>query len=155
MEARMKGARSVLRAPFIRACLPSDGRRTYFSVVQGRRFIALGLLVLAACSGDRETRNGPVLAANRPGGQDPVVLRVARDGGTVRAFHYPDLDSLVWSSAEPASTPASVLAFDLENGLIALVDRNGYAAWIDLRLGTTTPAPRTRLSGAASADAWA
>ncbi|HEX7123233.1 MAG TPA: SPOR domain-containing protein [Gemmatimonadaceae bacterium] len=122
--------------------------------MQGR-IIALGLLVLAACSGDQENRSAPVLAANRPAGPDPVVLRIARDGGTVRAFRYPDLDSLVWSSAEPASRPASVLAFDQENGLVALADRNGYAAWIDLRLGTTTPAPRTRLTLPASADAWA
>lgn len=121
--------------------------------MQGR-LIALSLLAVAACSGDPEIRGGPSVATNAPAGPDPIVLRVPRGGGNVTAFRYPDLDSTVWTSTEETGAPTAVLAFDPENGLLALVDRNGYASWVDLRVGHVSPSSRTRLARVASADAW-
>lgn len=119
------------------------------------RFIALVLVLgLASCGGDPQPRGETPLAANADGGPDPIVLRVARGGGPVRAYRYPRLDSLLWTSADPVTPPGSVLAFDQENGMLALLDRNGIASWADLRVGRVTPSSRTRLGEVTSADAW-
>lgn len=119
------------------------------------RFIALVLVaVLAACAGDPESRGEPPVVASTDGGPDPIVLRVARGGGPVRAYRYPRLDSLIWSSSEDSRSPGSVLAFDQENGMLALLDRNGIAAWVDLRVGRVSPAAQSRLGEVTSADAW-
>ncbi|HSA54047.1 MAG TPA: SPOR domain-containing protein [Gemmatimonadaceae bacterium] len=118
------------------------------------RCIALVLLALAACAGDPDPRGETPVASTAAGGPDPIVLRVARSGGPVRAYRYPRLDSLIWTSADPVTPPGDVLAFDQENGMLALVDRNGLPSWADLRIGRVTPSSRTRLAALASADAW-
>jgi cell division septation protein DedD len=87
-------------------------------------------------------------------GPDPIVLRLPRDGGTVRAFRFPDLDSLVWRSAEKAPGIQSTLAFDGENGVLAYLDEKGRSGWVDLRLGIIRQATKTPLNGTASADGW-
>ena len=58
-------------------------------------------------------------------GPDPIVLRIARTGGTVRAFAYPRLDSAIWTSSDRAPAIGRVLAFDQEGGSLALVDAKG------------------------------
>ncbi len=88
-------------------------------------------------------------------GPDPIVLRIARAGGLVRAYRYPRLDSLVWKSSRAAPPLAGILAFDEENGALVYLDRNGLPGWIDLRLGDVVQATRTRLSDVASNDGWA
>jgi cell division septation protein DedD len=113
------------------------------------------LLALAGCSGDSTPRVETPIGANPTGGPDPIVLRVALDGGPVRAYRYPRLDTLIWSSSARTGAPGSVLAFDQENGLLALLDQRGIASWVDLRVGQITPSARTRLEHLSSADAWA
>lgn len=119
------------------------------------RCIALGLLALAACSSEKKgTDATPASAARASAGPDPIVLRVARSGGPVRAYRYPQLDSVLWTSSEPAAAPEAALAFDQENGLLAFVDQRGFPAWVDLRLGRVTRASDTRLAHLASISAW-
>ena len=82
------------------------------------------------------------------------MLRIPRSGGAVRAYRYPQLDSVIWTSATEAAAPARVLAFDPDAGSIAYVDRNGLPGRIDLRSGTVTAATRAKLASIASSDGW-
>lgn len=79
-------------------------------------------------------------------------MRIPRDGGSVRAYHYPALDSLVWRSSESAPPIGRVLAFDAENGVLAYIDSGGRPGWMDLRLGSVRAATREKLASITSAD---
>src|SRR5688500_2222652 len=83
------------------------------------------------------------------------MLRIARSGGAVRAYRYPQLDSVIWPSTAQASAPARVLAFDENAGSLAYVDRNGLPGRIDLRSGTVGVASRAKLTSLASTDGYA
>lgn len=115
-------------------------------------------LVLVAC-GPSDRRESPARhdapSATSSTGPDAIILRIPRKGGSVRAYQYPRLDSLVWTSAAPAAAPGRVLAFDGEAGSVAYVDRNGVPGRIDLRAGVVTVASRAKLTSLASADGWA
>ncbi|MFL5575016.1 MAG: YncE family protein, partial [Gemmatimonadaceae bacterium] len=121
--------------------------------------LALALVLTAACGSDRKgDRPPPHEDAPSPTpsqGPDPVVLRVARTGGTVRAYVYPRLDSAVWRSSTPAPAIGRVLAFDEESGSLALVDAKGQPTRVDLRSGSVTTASKARLASLASADGYA
>lgn len=132
--------------------LASEGRLVYFSLVRGR-LLSLSLLALAACS-DRGPAGESVAAFAAAYGQDPIALRVARGGGPVRAYQYPRLDSLIWTSTQSVAAQARVLAFDPENGLEAYVDRSGVPGWVDLRVGTVKPSRTPKLELMTSTDAW-
>ena len=112
-------------------------------------------LVLAAC-GPSDRRDSPATqrapSTPPPRGPEPVVLRVARDGGTATASIYPALDSIVWRSASPVPALERVLGFDREAGLLAFVDRRGRPGRIDLRLGRITTLAKPELTGLTSAD---
>jgi cell division septation protein DedD len=122
-----------------------------------RTIVALAL-VLVAC-GPSDRRDTPARhdtpSASSSTGPDQIILRVPRSGGAVRAYQYPHLDSLVWSSSMSASPPGRILAFDADAGSIAYVDRNGIPGRIDLRSGTVSVASRTKLTSLASADGYA
>jgi len=115
-------------------------------------------LVLVAC-GPSDRRESPARhdapSATSSTGPDAIILRIPRRGGSVRAYQYPRLDSVVWTSAAPAAAPGRVLAFDGDAGSVAYVDRNGVPGRIDLRAGVVTVASRTKLTSLASADGWA
>jgi hypothetical protein len=116
--------------------------------------LALALL-LVACgrSDDRGSAAEPGQAsatANR--GPDPIVLRIPRGGGRVSAYQYPNLDSVIWRSGQPAPPIERVLAFDVEGGLLAAVDERGLPTRVDLRMGTVSTASRTRFTTLASSD---
>ncbi len=96
-------------------------------------------------SGRRQRSNGP----------DPIVLRVPRAGGPVRAYLYPNLDSVVWTSRQPAPAVSRVLAFDDGDGSLAFIDAKGAPGRLDLRLGTVSVPARPKLTGLASADGYA
>lgn len=108
--------------------------------------------MVGACG--REAGTGE-LTKNAFTGPDPIVVRVAAKGGRARAYRYPAIDSAIWTSAQNVPPLASLLAFDHENGVLAYADTNGYAGWIDLRLGNILrPATRKRLTSIATADGW-
>jgi len=116
--------------------------------------VVLSFLALIACSDGRGSA-GESVATNFSGfSQDPIALRAARGGGLVRAYHYPRLDSLIWTSTAPVGGRAQILAFDPENGLQAYVDRNGVSGWVDLRVGSVKPTGVARQAQLASSDAW-
>ena len=122
-----------------------------------RTTVALALVLVACGPADRRDpaagRDAP--SATSSSGPDAIVLRIPRRGGSVRAYRYPDLDSLIWTSTSPAAPPARVLAFDPEAGSVAYVDRNNVPGRIDLRAGTVGVATRAKLTSLSSADGWA
>lgn len=118
-----------------------------------RALVALALTVCACGRGDRESAPGATGALSSVG-PDPIVVRLPREGGTVRAYRYPALDSLIWRSQQPTPALERVLAFDGENGMLAYLARGGGAGWLDLRLGTVRPASDTQLTALASVDGW-
>lgn len=81
-------------------------------------------------------------------------MRVPRDGGVVRAYRYPNLDSLIWRSQQEAPAIERVLSFDAENGLLAYQSRDRGPGWLDLRQGTVRTAGAVRLTSITSADGW-
>ena len=102
------------------------------------RRLSLSLLILAAlaCGRDRRaasdtTRDAARAEAAR--GPDPILLRLPRAGGTVRAYLYPRLDSVVWTGR--TTSVGRILGFDPEGGSLAIMDAKGRPARVDLRLG--------------------
>ena len=145
----------MVRAPFsvlVIFMLACGTRLIYYSRVRGR-LLSLSLLAMAACT-ERGPAGESVAAFAAAYGQDPIALRVARGGGPVRAYQYPRLDSLIWTSSQSVGSQARVLAFDPENGLEAFVDRAGIPGWVDLRVGTVKPSRTPRLELMTSRDAW-
>jgi cell division septation protein DedD len=117
------------------------------------RSLALLAVAVVACSGGTGAGDAPPLglSVSIP---DPIVLRVPRSGGTLQAYQYPALDSVVWTASQPVPSLARILAFDQEGGLLAFTTRGGQAGWLDLRLGRVDVVPRSPVTLAASADAW-
>lgn len=120
-------------------------------------FVTLALLLTAAC-GSSERRDGvdrpSASAPTPPQGPDAILIRAPRAGGVARAYVWPNVDSVVWRSASAVPAVRSVLAFDVENGLLSLVDGKGGAARVDLRLGRVNR-EKAKLGSLASADGWA
>lgn len=139
--------------------LDPASRSPYLSPVR-TPVLALALVLTAACGSDDRGARPPLhddAASLSPTqqGPDPIVLRVARTGGTVRAFAYPRLDSAVWQSSDPAPALSRVLAFDQEAGRLAVVDAKGQPARIDLRSGGVSTASKAKLASLTSADGYA
>jgi hypothetical protein len=112
-------------------------------------------LVLVACGRpDRNVASSTQSGAPPIGnaGPQPLVLRIPRAGGLSRVYAYPKVDSLVWASTAPAPTPARILAFDDEGGMVAYEDTKGRPVLLELRLGTITVASSKKLTGLASAN---
>jgi Sporulation related domain. len=85
-------------------------------------------------------------------GPDQIVLRFPRAGGQVRAFAYPEVDSMVWESSARAPGIERVLGFDGEAGSVAAVDSKGAPVRVDLRFGRVTRDTKSRLTDLASKD---
>lgn len=115
------------------------------------------LLTLALVACGRSDRNvaSSTQSATPPvafAGPQALILRVPRAGGPPRVHAYPQVDSVVWTSTDPAPTPANVLAFDDESGSVAYEDTRGRPVLLELRLGTITVTSTRKLSGLASAN---
>ena len=122
-----------------------------------RTFVVLAF-VLAACGpSDRPDSNArhDAPSASPSTGPDQIILRIPRSGGAVRAYRYPQLDSIIWTSSSDASAPGRVLAFDADAGSLAYVDDDGTPGRIDLRAGTVGIATRAKLTSLSSSDGWA
>ena len=122
-----------------------------------RTIVVLAFVLVACGPSDRReaTARHDAPSASSSTGPDQIILRIPRSGGAVRAFRYPELDSLIWTSGMNAVAPGHVLAFDAEAGSIAYVDRNGTPRRIDLRSGTVGVASRAKLTSLASSDGYA
>lgn len=121
-----------------------------------RTFVVLAFVLVACGPSDRSdsTARHDTPSASTSTGPDQIILRIPRSGGAVRAFRYPQLDSVIWTSSTDAAPPGRVLAFDADAGSIAYVDRNGFPGRIDLRSGTVGSASRAKLTSLASTDGW-
>lgn len=111
--------------------------------------------MLAAC-GKSDRAATPAVpeasSASTMRGPDQIVLRVPRDGGQVRAFAYPQLDSAVWKSSAKAPAIARFLGFDGEVGSVAAVDEKGAPVRVDLRMGRVSRDAKPKLTDLASAE---
>lgn len=122
-----------------------------------RPLVALALVLAACGSPDRPAPadTHDAVSANLRNGPDALVLRVPREGGLARVHAYPTVDSVVWTSAQPAPAIDQVLGFDAEAGLASFVDRAGVPGHIDFRLGDVRRAARRlRLASPTSADGY-
>jgi sporulation related protein len=122
-----------------------------------RPLVALALVLAACGSPDRPAPadTHDAVSANLRNGPDALVLRVPREGGLVRVHAYPAVDSVVWTSAQPAPAIDQVLGFDAEAGLASFVDRAGVPGHIDFRLGDVRRAERRlKLASPTSADGY-
>lgn len=121
------------------------------------RTIVVLALVTVAC-GPSDRREPPARhdapSASSSTGPDQIILRIPRSGGAVRAFRYPQIDSVIWTSSSNAAPPGRVLAFDNEAGSLAYVDKNGVPGRIDLRSGVVGVASRAKLTSLASSDGY-
>lgn len=110
------------------------------------------VIALIACGGEAGNSSGEGLQI--PAGPDPVVVRVPRAGGVVRAFRYTAPDSAIWRSTQSAPSAERILGFDAENGMLAFVDTAGAPGWIDLRLGAIKRPAKGAYTSLTSADGW-
>jgi hypothetical protein len=114
--------------------------------------------VLAACGSPDRSPPPPAhdaSSANLRRGPDALVLRLPREGGPARVHAYPNVDSVVWTSAQPVPPVDEVLGFDAEAGLASFVDRAGTPGHIDFRLGDIRRAARgVKLTSATSSDGY-
>src|ERR1700732_3170669 len=85
-------------------------------------------------------------------GVDPIVLRVSRAGGRVRAYAYTVLDSALWRSIDPAPKIGRALAFDEGSGSLAVIDASGALRRVDLRTGHIGAPSGGKLAALTSAD---
>ena len=86
------------------------------------------------------------------GGADRLLLRFARAGGPLRAFAYPEVDSLVWTSRASVPSVERVLGFDSDAGSVAALDTKGVPLRVDLRTGDLARETKSKLSYVASQD---
>ncbi|MDQ8159409.1 MAG: SPOR domain-containing protein [Gemmatimonadota bacterium] len=125
------------------------------------RTLIASALVLLACGvtggcADRSSRPaGADATPSIPGGPDPIVLRVSRDGGFLTAARYPALDSTIWRSSARVPALARIIAFGAEDGYLAAVDTGGAPVRIDLRLGAVTTSRTDEVALTSSADGGA
>ena len=116
--------------------------------------IALALMLAACAKSDRAATPAvsEASSASTMRGPDQIVLRFPRDGGQVRAFAYPQFDSVVWKSSAKAPAIARVLGFDGDLGSVAAVDTKGAPVRVDLRMGGVSRDAKAKLSDLSSDD---
>jgi cell division septation protein DedD len=105
------------------------------------------LLSALACGRDQRASKdtvGNAASAEASRGPDPILLRLPRTGGTVRAYLYPRLDSVVWTGH--TTSVDRVLGFDPEGGALSTIDAKGEPARVDLRLGESSVASKAKLA---------
>ena len=105
------------------------------------------LISAIACGRERKANTdtvGDAARAEAARGPDPILIRLPRKGGTVRAYLYPRLDSAVWTGH--TTSVDRVLGFDPEGGALAIIDAKGEPARVDLRLGESAISTRSKLT---------
>lgn len=129
-------------------------RRISFLRVRPPFLLFITALALTSCDKARSPASSSSSGTSSVGlgGPQPLVLRMPRSGGPPRVFTYPNVDSLVWASSDPAPMPAEVLAFNDDGGSLAYEDTRGRPVMLELRLGTIAIASTKKLTGLASAD---
>ncbi len=119
--------------------------------MHSRLFLSLLILPALACGRDQRAGTdalGNAARAEASRGPDPVLIRLPRSGGTVRAYVYPRMDSVVWSGH--TTSVSRVLGFDPEGGALATVNAKGEPARVDLRSGESAIASKLALGDLSS-----
>ncbi len=127
-----------------------------------RRYLwAVAGLTLVACGRDRASKPAsthvppPTTAPIQPvaaTGPEALVLRIPRAGGIARVYDYERLDSAIWQSAQRMPAVSRVLAFDEDEGAVAIVDARGAPRRVHLRTGEVSDPPDVKLTALHSAD---
>jgi len=115
--------------------------------VHRRLSISLLLLSAIACGRERKANTdtvGNAARAEAARGPDPILIRLPRKGGTVRAYLYPRLDSVIWTGR--TTSVDRVLGFDPEGGALAIVDAKGQPGRVDLRMSASVVATKAQLT---------
>ena len=106
------------------------------------------LLISAIACGREHKANtdtvGNAARAEAARGPDPILIRLPRKGGTVRAYLYPRLDSVVWTGH--TTSVDRILGFDPEGGALAIIDAKGQPGRVDLRMGGSAIATKATLT---------
>jgi hypothetical protein len=128
--------------------------RTYVWAVAG--------LTLVACGRDRASKPAATTRVPPPTtvpvqpvaatGPEALVLRIPRAGGIAHVYDYERLDSAIWESAQRLPSVSRVLAFDDEEGAVAVVDARGAPRRVELRTGDVSDPPDVKLTALRSAD---
>lgn len=107
-------------------------------------------LLFAACGGGDD--RSATTAAALPLGPDAVVLRMPMAGGAAKAYRYPALDTLVWTSRTVLPAQLHALAFNAEAGVLAVADSGGATWRLALSSGVLERASPQALGQPASID---
>ncbi len=112
-----------------------------------RFFLAL---VLAGCStaDDRGATGAPVA----PLGPDAIVLRVPAQGGPARAYRYPVLDTVIWTTRAALPPQIHSVGFNIDAGTLVVSDAAGLAWRLTFGSGQLDRAMATPLAETASLD---
>lgn len=129
-----------------------DGYLTPVRTLSATALVLLACGFAGGCADSSSRPSGAGAPPSIPGGPDPVVLRVSRSGGTVSAYAYPSLDSVLWRSSSKAPSLSQIIAFGAEDGYLAAVDTGGAPVRFDLRLGSITSERKDTLTTVSSAD---
>ena len=113
------------------------------------RRLSISLLLISAIACGREHKAntdtvGNAARAEAARGPDPILIRLPRKGGTVRAYLYPRLDSVVWTGH--TTSVDRILGFDPEGGALAIIDAKGQPGRVDLRMGGSAIATKATLT---------
>ncbi len=107
-------------------------------------------LVLAGCStaDDRGATAAPVA----PLGPDAIVLRVPAQGGAARAYRYPALDTVIWTTRAAVPPQMRSIGFSIDAGTLVISDAAGLAWRLTFGSGQLDRAMATPLAETASLD---
>jgi hypothetical protein len=89
----------------------------------------VGLLALAACSGDGESGRFPDAARTH---NPASVLRLPRDKGAARLYRIPNLEPSAWKQTDKLPALATVVGADLEQRLVYALDDRQNLVGLDL-----------------------
>lgn len=117
--------------------------------MRATRLLLLGL-ALAACGETRLTTS----AVPSGVGPDAILVRVPREGGTVRAYRA-GRDSVLWSSNMRVPVTTALLGFDEFQSLALGRDSAGRNFSVDLRVGGVEPLGTAVLTRAVHAEGGA
>ena len=107
-------------------------------------------MVLAACSTADD--RGATAASVASAGPEAIVLRLPASGGAARAYRYPALDTVIWTTRAALPARLQTLAFNADAGTLALHDAAGIVWRLTLGSGQLERAMALPLGQTASLD---
>ena len=106
--------------------------------------------VLAACSTADD--RGATAASVATAGPEAIVLRLPAGGGAARAYRYPALDTVIWTTRAALPARLQALAFNADAGTVAMHDAAGVVWRLTLGSGQLQRAMALPLGQTVSLD---